>query len=71
MNRERITNLLWDIKVAVFKQSISPDDAFKRVADDNFISGNDRRQLRNRWKNSIWFRKWAEKNPKLVPHLCW
>ena len=73
MNREITTNLIWKMKEYVFevKGKMSPDDSFKRVADDNFISGKDRRQLRKRWKNSIWFRKWAEKNPKLVPHLCW
>ena len=73
MNREITTNLIWRMKEYVFevKGKMSPDDAFERVADDNSISGKDRKKLRKAWKTSSFFKQWARANPDLVQHLCW
>ena len=53
-------------------EGVSPDDAFKRVADDAYISGRrNRRSLRNAWKRSQIFQRWAASNPEEAKELCW
>jgi hypothetical protein len=70
--QDRQAELILRMSRLVLLENISPDDAFKRVADAAYVSGkNNRKSLRNAWKRSKWFNWWVSQNPEEVKNFDW